>query len=434
MTAGFSQRHRKWLGWLRLLAGFVSVQIVIQLVGFLSGFLLVNYLSKREWACLTIGNSMLAMMNMLADNGISSALSAIGGRVCDEPRRFGSLVNTALRLRRFFASAGILLVSPFLAWALLKQGAHFGEVAGISSGVLLALFFQLTVGIYSIVPRLKLQTRRVQNLDLSAALLRVALLLLAWLLFLNATVAVYIGAVALGLQYALLRRWVKGSIQTNAAPSPEFQEEIVSVVKRQTPNTIYYCLNSQLSIWILSFFGSSGSVADFGALGRLGMVFSILGSVMAGLVLPRFARCQSPSTLKRRYWQILCGYAFFGGILIAISAVFPAELLWILGNKYSGLQPELLLMISGAVLSSIDFAMYSLNTSRGWIVSPLVAIPSAILVQAFLIWKLDVSVVRGVLLLGIFSTIPHMLINYWTTRQGIQAVMKTSGEGADNDA
>ena len=123
MIAALSQRHRKWLGWLRLLAGFVSVQVVIQLFGFLSGILLVQCLIKEQYAYFTIGNSMLAMMNMLADNGISSALSSIGGRICEDAHRFGSLVNTALRLRRFFASAAVLLVSPVLVFMLVNYRA-----------------------------------------------------------------------------------------------------------------------------------------------------------------------------------------------------------------------------------------------------------------------------------------------------------------------
>jgi len=422
MTAGLSHRHRKWLGWGRLLAGFVSVQVVVQLLGFLAGILLVRSLPKEQYGFFTIGNSMLAMMSMLADNGIGSALSAIGGRVHDDRVRFGSLVRTALRLRSIFAAGSIAVVLPILLWMLFRNGAGRGDVIGVSTGVLLAVLFQLAVGVYSVVPRLTLQTGRVQTLDFAATLLRVGLLFAAWLIFLDASVAIYISALALGLQYVLLRRWVPESIDLSAPPQPEFRAGIAAIVRLQAPNTIYHCIHTQIGVWLLGTFGSAGGVAEVGALGRLAMIFAILSSVMSGVILPRFARCHSTGLLKRRYGQILCGYAAFGAVLVAAAAAFPSELLWILGKNYAGLKAEVLLMILGAVVGAIDVVMYSLNVSRGWIVPAWIGIPAGLVSQIIAITVFDISTVRGVLLMAIFSTIPFIVINYWTARKGIRAL------------
>ena len=45
-----SHRHRKWLRWFSLIARFASAQLVIQVLGFLSGILIVRYLSKPDYA------------------------------------------------------------------------------------------------------------------------------------------------------------------------------------------------------------------------------------------------------------------------------------------------------------------------------------------------------------------------------------------------
>lgn len=431
MTAARTPRYRKWLGWGRLLAGFVSVQVVVQVLGFLGGILLVRCLPKEQYGFFTIGNSMLAMMSMLADNGIGSALSAIGGRVHDDRMRFGSLVKTALRLRRVFAVVSMVVVFPILLWMLLRNGAGRGDVLGVSTGVLLALVFQLGVGVYAVVPRLKFQTGRVQTLDLASTLLRVGLLFAAWAVFLDASVAIYISALALGLQYVLLRRWIPDSIDLSAPPRPEYHAGIAAIVKRQAPNTIYYCIHTQIGVWLIGTFGSAAGVAEVGALGRLAMIFAIMSSVMSGLILPRFARCHSPGLLKRRYWQILFGYASFGAVLVAVAAVFPSELLWILGKNYAGLKAEVLLMVVGAVVGAIDVTMYSLNISRGWIVSAWLGIPTGLLSQIIGIVVFDVSTVRGVLLMGIVSAIPHIVINYWTARKGMKALATAEADARE---
>jgi flagellar biosynthesis regulator FlbT len=98
--------------WIKVLSRFISIQIVVQALSFASGMLLIRSLSKEEYAYFTIANSMQATMNMLADSGISSALSAIGGRVWQDPYRFGQLINTAMQWRRYLAMISVALVSP----------------------------------------------------------------------------------------------------------------------------------------------------------------------------------------------------------------------------------------------------------------------------------------------------------------------------------
>ena len=92
----------------RVLGNFVLVQSVVQIIGFLAGILLVRRLDQRDYAYFTITNSMQGTINLLADIGISIGLVSIGGRVWHDRRRFGELVNTALKLRRTLGVVAIL--------------------------------------------------------------------------------------------------------------------------------------------------------------------------------------------------------------------------------------------------------------------------------------------------------------------------------------
>src|SRR5216684_345709 len=79
------------------------VPTAVQTLGFAAGILIVRGLPKREYAFYTIGNTMLATILLLADSGISSALTAIGGRVWQDDHRLGRLLTTTLQLRRQLA-------------------------------------------------------------------------------------------------------------------------------------------------------------------------------------------------------------------------------------------------------------------------------------------------------------------------------------------
>ena len=110
--------------WFPILVRFTSVQVVVQALGFAAGILIVRGLPKREYAFYTIGNTMLATILLLADSGISSALTAIGGRVWQDDHRLGRLLTTTLQLRRQLAILTILVVVPVLVWLLRQNGAN----------------------------------------------------------------------------------------------------------------------------------------------------------------------------------------------------------------------------------------------------------------------------------------------------------------------
>src|SRR3982751_971428 len=98
----------------RIVGNFALVQAGVQLVGFLSGILLVRWLSQREYAYFTIANTMQGTINLLADIGISVGLISIGGRVWQDRHRFGGLINTGLAVRKRLALVSIIIVAPML--------------------------------------------------------------------------------------------------------------------------------------------------------------------------------------------------------------------------------------------------------------------------------------------------------------------------------
>jgi O-antigen/teichoic acid export membrane protein len=407
------------------LGRFVSVQILAQAIGVVSGILLVRTLSRSEYAFFTIANSMQGTMNLLADTGLSIGLTSIGGKVWQDRHRFGQLINTTMRLRRYFAAIAVTVVTPILVWMLVTNGSTYGYAAAVTAVVLVGLNYQLTIGVFGVVPRLLTQVSRLQRADLFAALLRLVVLAVAYSLLLNAVTAVLASVVALALQDALLKRWAADGIDTKAPMSDADRRALLKIVKNLMPTTIFYCVQGQITIWLMSFFGGTQRVAEIGALGRLGIMFSIVASVMTTIVVPRFARYQAPGLLKRRFLQITSGFIAFGLALVALAALLPGPLLWILGSKYALLERELLLMMILTAVNSVVGAMWSLNSAKAWIEYAWLHIPSTLAAQAFLLWLLDVSTLRGALLFGILSLIPTIILNVGLAIRGLRSAARS---------
>ena len=428
---GVAPRLPRLLRWGKTLSKFVVVQVVVQAVGVASGILLVRTLSRTEYAFFTLAFAMQSTMSILADSGVGIGLASIGGRVWQDPRRFGQLVATALGLRRRLAAIAVLAVAPLLVWLLWTNGASTSYALLLTLLVLVGLSFQLTTVVLMVVPRLRSQLGRVQAIDLVGALARLALVAAAYFIFLNAAVATAATAASVLAQYLLLKRWTPDSIDAAAQPSALDRAEMRSIIKSQVPNSVFYCLQGQVTVWLVALFGSTQSIAEVGALGRLGVVFAVVGAVMTSIVLPGFARCQSPDVLRRRYLQIMGASVFIALSVVALARLFPDQLLWVLGAKYSHLRDALLLTMTLTAFGGVITMMWALNSTKAWIRHSWLNIPAVLVTQALLLSFLNISTLEGVLWFGILSLVPTLLLNAMLSYRGLTGCGHLAGHPAE---
>ncbi len=255
----------------RRIGQFASVQMLVQLIGFATGIFLVRQMRQTEYALFTIANTMQGTLNILADVGISIGMISIGGRVWQDSHRFGELISTGLHLRRKLGLISILGVTPILYFMLTRNGASLSYTILLVGAVLAGLFAQLSVGVLEVIPRLRADVRQIQIIDFSTSTARLLILLSLGFVFLNAGVAVSVGAGALLLQYLLLRRYAANVIDLQAKENPEDRKAIMTLIRKQAPNAIFFCLQGQITIFLISFFAHRpGAIAEVGALGRLG--------------------------------------------------------------------------------------------------------------------------------------------------------------------
>jgi hypothetical protein len=279
--------------------------------------------------------------------------------------------------------------------------------------VLAGSVLELITRIYAVALRLRSEIRQIQNQAMVSALAKLAIVGIALFIFMNATIAIVSVVIGYSVQFVMLRRWAHREIDRTAPADPALRSEIVSVLKKQAPHSIYYCLQGQITVWLISIFGNAESVANVGALGRLAVAFALLSSITAEVVLPAFARIQSVRHLRRRYLQIVAGYLAVSVLSVAAVAAFPRQILSVLGHQYGGLYAEGVLMAACAVVSTTAGLLWAVNSARAWIVPPAFLIPCTIAVQVATIGFLDLSTVKGVLLFTMYSWVPSIVLSVW---------------------
>ena len=396
----------------RVVGNFAIVQGIVQVIGFLSGILLIRHLDQREYAYFTIANTMQGTLNTLADIGISVGLVSIGGRVWQDRYRFGQLVTTASHLRRKLGAISALLITPILCLMLIKNGAPIPYTLVLIVLVLAGLSVQLALGVLGVVPRLLSDIRRIQTIDLSGAVVRLLVLVALMFLFLNSAVAVAVGSATLFLQYWMLRRYARRVIDLDAPENEEDRTAMQRFIRKLAANAVFFCFQGQITIFLIGFFGRNiNSVAEVGALGRLAMVFTVLTHLLTNVFGPAFARCQDPRRLRWQYAAIVGAVTGFSVLLVASAVLFPGAFLFVLGGKYAHLEHELVLIVSGAVVGALTGTFWTLNASKAWIAGSWLYIPLTLAAQIALIPVTDFSSVRSVLMFNLLSAVPNLLLN-----------------------
>jgi O-antigen/teichoic acid export membrane protein len=416
--------------WAAVFIEFSFVQGLVQLVGFATGIAVVRLLTTHDYALYTIANTMLAALVVLSDSGIASAAVGIGGRMWRDPVRLGKVIEAA---RAAVRSLGMVVSVPavvaFLC-LLLKNGASAAEAATLVVLALLGGAFSLYNSIDLVVARLTSNTRFIQYISLATAGLRLLATTVLALFGLVVETAMLALVAGWGMQYWATARWARDKVRSDGPPDSAVRRELKSVVRTQFPNTLNFVFQAQMSVWLLSIFGSAGGVADLGAVTRIGVVFSVLMATMQNVVIPLYARCQDPRRLGSLYFQICAAFALLVLAPVALVALVPRPVLWILGPQYAHLSTELVLAVLSASIGSLSALAWSLNTNRAWFPSPWIWIPLDLASQLILALAIGVSTVRQVLLVAIFWGLIQLTANIVAAVLFIRRFRRQSEAGA----
>lgn len=408
------KQHPKYdsiVSWGKLISITGSAQIIVQTVGFVAGIVIIRSLPVQEYALYTLANTMLGTMTLLSDGGISTGVMAEGGKVWRHKEKLGAVLAAGLDLRRKFAIGSLVVAVPILIYLLLHTGASWVMSILIVASLIPAFFAALYDSLLEIIPKLHQDIRPLQKNQIIVGIVRLILTGLTVFIFPFTFVAILAGGIPRIYGNIKLRKVVEKFIDSEQAPDPLVKKEILYVVKRIMPGAIYYCISGQITIWLISIFGDATSVAQVGALGRVSLLLGIFGTVFSTLSVPRFAR-------QNNEFKLLLNQFLLNIILLVIISIFvivgvyvlSTQFLWVLGTNYSGLDNALVLNVTGSCLGLITGLLFSLSSSRGWLMNPYFYILTNLTCILLSIVIFDISTLIGVLQFNIFISLIQTLI------------------------
>jgi len=426
------QRARSFLiPKLRQVAHFLMKQGIAMTGNMLYGLLCVRMLPVPEYAKFAVLFGYMGTLTVLLDIGISGTLAPLVG---EQITNLQLIANYLTAMRRL-AQRLYLMVAPLAAivFVFLVLRQHWGRwvVAQMVVVLLVTAWFARISSAYGAVVILRRDRSYYYRIQMIGSLGSLILLLIFWAFHrMNIYVGILLNvAQVIFLAISYFRR-AKELLGVEGEISPQKEKAIVRLALPNLPGTVFYAIQGQITLMLITVFGHTSSIASVGALSRLSQILVFFSQMNLILVEPFFARLPV-GRLKRVYLVsvfliVLCAAAFS-----VLAFLVPGVFLWILGPHYSDLRFEVGLIILASSIRYISGFMWIVHSARRFVYwwNNLFNIVLTLAVQVAVLWKFDLSTVRGVLYLNLASAIVSVVVaaacgayGFWRGPQKMEAV------------
>ena len=394
--------------WTGILGRFTIVQLLIQFINALTGFMIIRLLNKPEYGAFTLANSMMSVACITADCGMSHALPAIGGACWSDRAKLSSLINTALSFRPWLMLNAIIVSIPVSVWVMNRSGLSAFQIATFCALSLTVIWPSTSASILCSVTRLHSRISQLQRFDLAGALVRLAWCGCAVYFGLSAVTALMGNLASLFVQWFIVSRQVASILDETAAPALEWRTALKEKLRHLYPLILFYALQGQVGTWLISVTAKTEKTADLGALSRLGVLFAVIAAPVASIAAPAFSRAPTLARLKTIFAQSLFLFVLLSAALALVCWFLPGVILWILGGRYAHLERELFWFSISSGIAGMASMTWGLSTARGW--TRFVWVNAAAILTAQIISPLwcDVSQVMGVIWFGMFANLASL--------------------------
>jgi O-antigen/teichoic acid export membrane protein len=192
-------------------------------------------------------------------------------------------------------------------------------------------------------------------------------------------------------------------------PVPEVTRQMVRYVLPNLPSLVFFALQGQISLFLISFFGQTRSIAEVGALGRLGQIFLLLSGFNGAVIEPFMARLPKARVLQS-YLTVLAVASSVCVVICMVGFFEPKLLLLLLGARYASLQRETGWLVLGSCMAYLVGVTWTMGAARRWIywTTSWVTIATILTTQIVFLCLFKVDTTAHVVYFGVATSTAHL--------------------------
>jgi O-antigen/teichoic acid export membrane protein len=346
---------------------FLLGQGASQALNLITGIFLIHRLSIEAYAQFGVATGFQGVMGILMDLGFASTIIPLVGERAGDRAVIGRYVRAAHRLRNLT----FWLLAPLTAIAFLATVHKRHWPLGLQLVLLISILVSLySSGMVSFFSAPLLITRRLREYYLPQILVGFARVLayvaLAFAGSLNAATAAIFGGLYVTANGLLIRRAARKHLDWPTSDSPETHRELLRYILPGTPAVVFAAFQSQISLFLISFFGSTLYIAEVAALTRIGQIFIMLTVVHTTLVEPYIAKLPRQRLLHNYLTLLLVAIAACAPVVF-IAFRWPDVFIWIIGSRFETVRPAIGVYILSLCLNFVSGLAWIMNRARKWV-------------------------------------------------------------------
>jgi hypothetical protein len=385
----------------------------------MTGILIVRQLTKIDYAYFGIASTIASVIISTSIGGLGSYLISEGVKIRENVKEL-SLMFSELRLFISKKERVIIVISiPIICFLLLRNNIGITQLIVFLIIVIIDTTIRVRTQLIQSIFNLSEKFTLLQSINLVASTSRL-LAVGASFFFLSSEIAYGCTVLSYLVQYFLLKKKVKSYVIEIHSSSRERFSFFQKLYLSQLPVNLYTYLDSQIGIFIVTFFGNTILLADINAAGKLSLIVVAVNAFVNNFMIVKFSKIQEWRKFVRRL--ILTVLVFFGFYLIAllISLLFPQLFIFVIGDKYQNISSSIYLTVIAICLSNFSGLIYSFNYSKMWIQKSWIAIPITIGLQILMLIFYSPSNFERVWHYAIISIMPNLFVNLFQCIKGIK--------------
>jgi O-antigen/teichoic acid export membrane protein len=361
------QRVARWRRILKVVTSFFAGQGALQAANVLLALFLVHMLSIEAYAQFGLAFGFQSMASNLMDLGFASTIIPLVGDRIEDRALVGRYVRAAsnLRNRAFF------ILAPFVAASFFAI-AHRHHWSGslqvlLAAAILLALYSSGTLSCYSPPFFVYRRLREFYLPQTVSAVFRLAGYgILQVIGGLNAWTAAALSALNVTFNGRVLAKKTRQWVDLNEENTRSAEREIIHYILPAMPAFIFAAFQSQITLFLISIFGQTVSIAQVAALTRIAQLFLVLQTFNMVIIEPYIARLKREQ-LGPIYVRLVLLASACCVPVVLIAFHYPQAVLWILGSKYKELDGVIGWLVLASCINYVAGFVWVMNRARKWV-------------------------------------------------------------------
>jgi O-antigen/teichoic acid export membrane protein len=398
---------------LRVTFNFLIAQGFTMVGNLAYGLLCVRLLPSSEFAKFVVLFAVQGTLVNLMDVSISGTLIPLIGEHVHDRQMIADYLATLRRISHWlYAFIAILTMFAFPR-LVSNRGWSPSLVVLMIIMVLVSCWAVRVSAAYGAVMILLQDRNHWYGAQMAASygslLLLIGFWAVGWLNGLTAITFNILSNIFIGTYYYFRAERLLGTKGTNSKPK---RRAIFRLALPNVPYAVFYALQGQITLFLITIFGHTNGVAGVGALSRLSQLFALFLQMNHMFVEPYFAKL--PKERLRQNYITAVSVASLVCIGIAlIGWKFSGLFLWILGPQYHGLYLEVSLVITASAVACVSDLLWAIHSARRFVywANNVLNIILIVVIQVLFILHADLSTIRSVLWLNLATNSVTFLVN-----------------------